>query len=170
MAGVEPDMAEWVGRTLESGPGDITVERGFIQHWCEAVENANPLFWDEAVAEEITGGRIAPPTMLSVWMRPLAWKPDRERARRPLELHFQLKEAFGLPEGVVAGNEIEFGVPVRLGDVIGTTESIREITEPQAKRLGTGRFWIIDVTYTNQRGQIVGVESYRMFAYRRNEP
>jgi hypothetical protein len=61
-------------------------------------------------------------------------------------------------------------VPVRLGDVISTIESIREITEPQTKRLGTGRFWTIDVTYTNQRGEIVGVETYRMFAYRRKEP
>jgi acyl dehydratase len=170
MAATQPDVAEWVGRTLDAGPGDIRVERGFVQHWCEAVQNANPLFWDDEVAQEATAGPIAPPTMLSVWMRPLAWRPGRERARRPLELHFQLKEAFDLPEGIVAGNEIEFGVPVRLGDVISTTESIREISEPQAKRLGTGRFWIVDVTYTNQHGEVVGVETYRMFAYRRDEP
>jgi acyl dehydratase len=170
MASTQPDVAEWVGRTLDAGPGDIMVERGFVQHWCEAVENANPLFWDDEVAQEVTAGPIAPPTMLSVWMRPLAWRPGRERDRRPLELHFQLKEAFDLPEGIVAGNEIEFGVPVRLGDVISTTESIREISEPQTKRLGTGRFWIVDVTYTNQHGEVVGVETYRMFAYRRDEP
>ncbi len=170
MAKVEPDVAEWVGRTLDAGPGDITVERGFVQHWCESVENGNPLFWDDDVAREVTDGPIAPPSMLSVWMRPLVWRPGRETARRPLELHFQLKEAFDLPEGIVAGTEIEFGVPVRLGDVISTTESIGEISEPHTKRVGTGRFWTVDVTYTNQRGEVVGVETYRMFAYQRDEP
>src|SRR5437016_4827506 len=95
-------VREWVGRTLEAGPGDIECERGSILHWCEATENANPLFWDRAVADEVTGGWVAPPTMLSVWMRPLVWKPNAKAgATRPLELHFQLKDAFGLPEGIV---------------------------------------------------------------------
>jgi hypothetical protein len=36
--------------------------------------------------------------------------------------------------------------------------------------LGTGRFWIIDVEYRNQRGDRVAVESYTGFGYRRAEP
>lgn len=167
MKAAEPDVAEWVGRTLEDPPGDVVVERGSILHWCEATENANPLYWDEAAAEEIAGGPVAPPTMLSVWMRPLTWRPGGAEARRPLELHFRLKEAFGLPEGIVTGNEIVFGVPARPGDRIRTSQTIREIGEARTNRLGTGRDWTIDVTYTNQRGEIAGVETYRMFCYRR---
>jgi acyl dehydratase len=164
----EADVQSWVGRTLDAGPGDVVVDRGYIQHWCEATENANPLFWDDRVAEELTTGPIAPPTMLSVWMRPLVWKPGSDERIRPLELHFQLKEALDLPEGIVAGNEIEFYAPVRPGDRISTTQSVREIGEVKENRLGTGRNWTIDVTYTNQRGQVVGVESYTMFSYRRD--
>ena len=166
----EPSVEDWVGRTLDAAEGDITVERGFIQHWCESVEDANPLYWDDDVAAAITGGPIAPPSMLSVWMRPLTFKPGRGESRRPLELHFQLKEAFDLPEGIVTGNEIEFREPVRLGDRISTAESVREIGEMRTNRLGTGRDWTVDVTYTNQRGGIVGIESYRMFSYRRPSP
>jgi uncharacterized protein len=33
--------------------------------------------------------------------------------------------------------------------------------------LGTGRFWVIDVVYRNQRGDLVAVESYTGFGYRR---
>jgi len=168
MTMTEEDLvARWVGRTLDAGPGDTECERGYILHWCEATENGNSLFWDEATADEITAGWIAPPTMLSVWMRPLAWKPGDAAGIRPLELHFQLKDAFGLPEGIVTGNEIEFGVPVRPGDRISTSQTVRDIGEVRTNRLGTGRPWTIDVTYTNQRGDVVGVETYRMFAYQR---
>ncbi len=164
----EADVLSWVGRTLDAGPGDVVVERSHIQHWCEATENGNPLFWDDAVAEEITAGPIAPPTMLSVWMRPLVWKPGPDQEIRPLELHFQLKDAMDLPEGIVVANEIEFHAPVRPGDRISTTQSVRDIGEIKENRLGTGRNWTIDVTYTNQRGETVGVESYTMFGYRRD--
>lgn len=159
-------VREWVGREIDAGFGDIECERGHILHWLEATENANPLYWDETVAEELTGGWIAPPTMLSVWMRPLRWKPDQpDDAIRPLELHFQLKDAFGLPEGIVTGNEIEFGVPVRPGDRLRTAQRVREIGDIKSNRLGTGRPWTIDVTYRNERGEVAGVETYQMFAY-----
>lgn len=157
---------EWEGRTLDAGPADITVERGYVLHWLESVENANPLHWDEAVADELTDGWIAPPTMLSVWMRPLTYTPDDGDERvRPLEIHFRLKDAFGLPEGIVKSNEMVFHEPVRMGDVISTTQTVREIGEERTNRLGTGRDWTIDVTSTNQRGELVGVETYVMFSY-----
>ena len=158
-------VAEWVGREHDAGWGDLICEPSLIQHWCEATENANPLYWDDVAAHDITGGPIAPPSMLSVWMRPLWWKPGSTEARRPLELHFTLKRELGLPEGIVTGNEIEFGEPVRPGDRIRTVERVREIGEVRTNRLGTGRDWTIDVTYTNQRGDVVGVETYRFFCY-----
>ena len=100
-------------------------------------------------------------------MRPLMWKPGPEDGVRPLELHFQLKDAFDLPEGIVSASEIEFHAPVRPGDRISTAQSVREIGEVRENRLGRGRNWTIDVTYTNQRGETVGVESYVMFSYRK---
>lgn len=157
---------DWVGRTLDNPPGDVVCERGYVLSWLEATENANPLFWDDAVAAELTGGPIAPPSMSSVWMRPLTWKPGGATKLRPLELHFQLKEAFGLPDGIVNRNEIVFHAPVRMGDRIATSETITEISDLEERRLGAGRFWTIDVTYRNQRDEVVAVETYRMFSYR----
>ena len=49
-------------------------------------------------------------------------------------------------------------------------ERLRSVTEEKTTRLGTGRFWVVDVEYRNQRGDIVGVESYTAFGYRRAEP
>ena len=162
------EVDDWVGFELDAGEGDVAAERGHVLHWCESVEDANPIYWDEDAANEITGGWIAPPTMLSVWMRPLMFNPRRGEAIRPLELHFRLKDAFELPDGIVTANEIEFREPVRMGDVISTRQSVREISDVKTNRLGTGRAWTIDVTYTNQRGEIVGIESYEMFSYVRD--
>lgn len=164
----EEDVQAWVGRTAEDPPGDIVCERGYILHWLEATENANPLYWDDAVADDLTGGPIAPPTMLSAWMRPLQFVPGRNEKRMPLSLHFDLKKALDLPEGIVAFNEMMFGVPVRPGDRVRTTQRIREISALKTRKLGTGRSWTIDVTYTNQRDEVVGVETYEMFAYKRD--
>ena len=56
---------------------------------------------------------------------------------------------------------------MRPGDRVRTVQRIRSISEETTKRLGTGRFWTIDVTYYNQRDEIAGIESYDMFGYRR---
>ncbi len=65
--------------------------------------------------------------MLSVWMRPLQFVPGREETSMPLSLHFDLKEAFELPDGVVSASEMTLHAPVRLGDRITTTQTIRDI-------------------------------------------
>ena len=37
-------------------------------------------------------------------------------------------------------------------------------------RVGTGRFWVIDLECFNQREEFVGRESYDCFGYRRESP
>ncbi len=147
--------------------GEFPVERGYIWTTCSSVENGNPLFWDDEVAEQITGGPIAPPTMVSVWFRPHHWAPDRATAGLPLQVHFDLKTAFGLPEAVMSENTIVFYEPVRPGDRLTTRQILRSVSGEKTTRLGTGRFWVIDVDYRNQRSERVAVESYTGFGYRR---
>jgi acyl dehydratase len=149
--------------------GEFPVEQGYIYTSCSSVENANPIFWDDAVADEITGGPIAPPTMISVWFRPHNWSPGRTEPAVPLQVHFDLKEKFGLPEAVMTDNTIVFHEPVRPGDRLKTRQILRSVSEPKTTKLGTGRFWVIDVEYLNQRDELVGVESYTGFGYKRDE-
>jgi len=44
---------------------------------------------------------------------------------------------------------------------------LRAVSEQKTTKLGTGRFWVIDVEYVNQRGESVGTETYTGFGYRR---
>ena len=105
--------------------------------------------------------------MLSTWFRPHHWAPGRHEQRLPLQVHFDLKGRFELPEAVMTENTIVFHEPVRPGEVLSTCQVLRSVTDEKTTRLGTGRFWVIDVEYRNQRDELVGVESWTGFGYRR---
>ncbi len=165
---IPPEIQGWVGKTLLEEEAEFDIEKGYIFTTCASVENGNPLFWDDAVAEGVTQGPIAPPTMMSVWMRPHAWQPGQKEQKLPLEVHFRLKKALELPEAIIAGNVLTFGEPVRPGDKLHTRQTLRSISEPKTNRLGTGRYWLIDLEFYNQRDEWVGTDSYDCFGYRRD--
>ena len=56
---------------------------------------------------------------------------------------------------------------MRPGDRLVTRQILRSVSDEKTTRLGTGRFWVIDVEYRNQRNELVAVESYTGFGYRR---
>jgi len=171
MSEIPGDLPEevkgWIGQKRYETRGDFDVERGYISTSCASVENGNPLFWDEKAASELTGGWIAPPTMISVWFRPHHWAPGRTEEAQPLQVHFDLKEALELPEAVMTDNTIVFRDPVRPGDRLSTWQVLRSVSAPKTTKLGTGRFWVIDVEYVNQKGESVGTETYTGFGYKR---
>jgi acyl dehydratase len=166
---VPDDVAGWIGETRYAETADFPVERGYVWTSCASVENGNPLFWDDKVAAEITGGPIAPPSTLSLWFRPHHWQPGQTTQKLPLQVHFDLKDRLGLPEAIMSDSEVVFHEPVRPGDVISTSQVLRSLSEPKTTKLGTGRFWVIDVPYRNQDGVLVGVETFTGFGYVRAE-
>ena len=165
---IPAEVQAWIGLKRYEEDTEFTIEPGYIATSCSSVENGNPLYWDDAVAAELTGGTIAPPSMLSVWFRPHHWAPGRgEQERLPLQVHFDLKKIFGLPEAVMTDNEISFGTPVRPGDKLRTCQVLHSVSPPKTTKLGGGRFWVIEVQYYNQRDEWVGTESYTGFGYKR---
>lgn len=163
------DVAGLIDEPQYELTGEFPVERGYIWTSCASVENGNPLYWDDELAAELTGGPIAPPTMVSVWFRPHHWTPGRDVQPLPLQVHFDLKARFDLPEAVMSDNTIVFHEPVRPGDVLTTLQRLRSVSEEKRTKLGIGRFWVIDVEYRNQHGDLVAVESYTGFGYRRDD-
>jgi len=161
------DVKSWIGQKKYELWGEFDVERGYIFTTCASVQNGNPLFWDEKAAQELTGGWIAPPTMISVWFRPHHWSPGRTEEAVPLQLHFDLKKRLGLPEAVMTDNTITFYEPVRVGDRLKTYQVLRSVSDEKQTKLGSGRFWVLDVEYENQKGEKVATESYTGLGYRR---
>jgi acyl dehydratase len=167
--GLPAEVADWIGQPRYEVVGEFPVERGYIWTACASVENGNPLFWEDDAADAITGGPVAPPSMLSVWFRPHHWRPGSSEQALPLQVHFDLKEVFGLPEAVMTDNTVIFGEPVRPGDVIRTYQVLTSVSEPKRTKLGAGRFWVIDVIYLNQNNDEVGRETYTGFGYKRDQ-
>jgi len=163
------EIASLIGVSQYEDQGEFPVERGYIWTTCSSVENANPLFWDDDVARELTDGPIAPPTMLSVWFRPHHWAPGRSEPGLALKVHFDLKAKLDLPEAVMTSNTMVFYDPVRPGDRLRTHQVLRSVSAEKSTKLGTGRFWVIDVEYHNQNDELVGIESYTGFGYRRQD-
>jgi acyl dehydratase len=174
MSDSDPDLPDDVVALLDvvqyPEEGEFPVEQGYIWTSASSVEDGNPLFWDPEVAEAVTDGPIAMPTMLSVWFRPHHWAPGRTAQALPLQIHFDLKERFDLPEAVMTDNTIVFHEPVRPGDRLHTCQILRSVSVPKTTKLGSGRFWVIEVEYRNQRDELVGIESYTGFGYRREAP
>jgi uncharacterized protein len=154
-----------IGTPMYLETATFPAERSYGYNTLAATQNANPLFWDDDVADELTEGVVLPPTTLSLWMRPHFWEPGAEGEQVALKVHFDLKEIFGLPEAVMTDNTITFHDPVRPGDVISNQQVLRSVSGPKTTKLGSGRFWVIDVEFRNDRGDLVGVETYTGFGY-----
>lgn len=168
MSELPAEVESWIGQRRYEESGEFDVEKGYIFTSCSSVRNGNPLFWDEKVAAELTGGPIAPPSMISVWFRPHYWSPGRTEEAVPMQLHFDLKAALGLPEAVMTDNTITFHEPVRVGDRLKTVQILRSVSGLKTTRLGTGRFWVLDMEIENQNGELCAIESYTGYGYKRS--
>jgi len=165
--GIPAEVQALIGVPQHAEESSFAIEMGYVYNTCAAVQNGNPLFWDEAVARALTQGWITPPTMMSVWFRPHYWVPGASGERLALQLHFDLKRLFDLPEAIIAGNETVFGVPVRPGDRLRAHQVLRSVSAVKTTRVGVGRFWVIDLECHNQHGEFVGRDTYDCFGYRR---
>ena len=182
MKALPKTLEEWKGFEFDN-IAELTVERGFIDHWLEATRDANPVYWNDDIADEVSGGIVAPAPMALTFGMSYRWTPKRPDevwdmhkveppeiktpVRMPAEAHFALKEFTGLKEGIVGGIESEFHAPLHLGDRLRVISRVTEIGEERTNRLGTGRPWTVEIEYRNQRDELVGIDRYKYFCYNR---
>jgi acyl dehydratase len=124
------------------------VDRKWVQQFVDAFEDANPLWSDEeyARAEGLFGGTIAPPTFFA------ALDPVE---RRDLLLDEWVETIpYKNTGGGNAFNEVEYYLPIRVGDSICVEVTYTEIYERDGR---TGRllFRIRENVLRNQRGEVV---------------
>ena len=132
-----------------------------------SVENGNPLFWDDAAAEAITGGPIAPPTMVSVWFRPHHWAPGRTAASSAAAGPFRPEGAIRTPRG--RHDRQHHRVP-RAGpsrDLLRTHQVLRSVSEPEDDEARNRPVLGHRRRVPQPARRAGGVESYTGFGYRR---
>ncbi|NIB42150.1 MaoC family dehydratase [Pseudomaricurvus alkylphenolicus] len=166
MIAIPDDVQEKIGVPLWASHSGCVVNDTSIKSYCAAARNGSTLFWRDTSGAPRESAP-APAAMVSVWGRPDMWRPDADEPQWALQSHFYLKRELGLQDAVIVDSELEIAKPLRIGDLVDSVEIIRSISELKTTRLGTGRFWDIDVVYRNQSGEHVGTETYRAFGYQK---
>ena len=136
-----------------------------VRAMCAAAENANPAWWDAQASHDLLGAAYCPPAMLPAWGRPEVWEPTGAKSEKALQAHFDLKEMLGYEASVAVSYTTTFFAAVKIGDSFHTRQVVREVGPVKTTRLGTGRFWTVEMEYLDQQGAIAGVESYVFFGF-----
>jgi uncharacterized OB-fold protein/acyl dehydratase len=165
---LEKKIRAFVGRPI--GPpraGRDPVNEPMIRQWCEVMGDQLPVYWDAAAAKNsVHGGIVAPPLMLGAWtmqgweMRLGYDEPKNEEHR----LHKILTEA-GYTGVLGTDTEQGFTRYLRPGDEVTANTVIAEISEEKATGAGVGYFITTRTTFTDQNGEEVGFESFRVLKF-----
>lgn len=159
--------------TRESEPetAPLEVNEYLIRHWCETLEDGNPLYLDEQYAKA-QGFRsvVAPPgSFMTAFSMQFRWPwPPGGRDPAP-HIHYSIKEILNLPVGIITAIEVEMGEPLQIGDRLNVSQLLVSVSEWKKTRLGEGHFWTMDRIYRNQRKQLVARERMSAFGYGRQE-
>ncbi len=139
MRSIAENFKKLVG--IEAEPEFWDVEKGHIKRFAQAIGDENPIYYDEEYAKKTRyGGIVAPPFFLID--AGLVKLVDRLVAMCP-EL-----------ANINGSTEIEFYRPMMVGDRIKTVAKLADVEEKVGKS-GPMIFLTIEVTYTNQRQEIV---------------
>jgi acyl dehydratase len=152
------DLVGWESQPRQS---PYPVNEAMARFWCEMVEDANPIYFDEAYARSTwLEGTLAPPAMLFTWGRPMLWPPvETKGAVDELALD-------GCTTTVAVNAVQEYFLPVRYGDTLTVTNRLAAVSDEKTTRLGTGHFITTVETFRNQRGDAVGTHTFTLFTYR----
>ena len=149
----------------------LEVNEYLIRHWCEMIEDGNPLYLDADYARSQGFRTVVAPlgsvmTTFAMHFR-WPWPPgDNEPVRH---IHYDVKDALNLPVGIISQVEIESGVPLQVGDRVSISQRLVSVSPWKKVRGGEGHFWVMDRLYRNQRAELIMRERMTAFGYGRQE-
>jgi hypothetical protein len=163
--------AKLMALATESAPEEAPIEVSdyLIRHWCETLEDGNPLYLDtEYARSQGYDSVIAPPgSVMTTFAMPLRWPwPPGGKEPAP-HIHYTIKALLDLPVGIINEIEVETGVALQLGDRVSVSQRLVSITPWKKTRLGEGHFWTMDRLYRDQEGALVCRERMTAFGYGR---
>lgn len=167
----ELDLSSYVGG--DCGPYNSwdAVNTSMIRHWCEAMDDNNPIYTDPIAArEQGFTDVVAPPAMLQAWtMVGLAGKqPPGSTTENPMAMLSVLEDA-GFAAVVAVNCEQEYLRYLLPGDQVYYRSSIEDISTKKTTALGIGYFVTQLVSFYDQDDALVGTMRFRVFKYRPRE-
>ncbi|GAA1267511.1 MaoC family dehydratase N-terminal domain-containing protein [Pseudonocardia aurantiaca] len=143
------------------------IETAAVWNFCEAVEDANPVYWDaeQAIASRF-GRMIAPPQALMALNMAAWWLPDflRERAEQrekelgpsPSSLVYDIVRELGFTTATNVTREEEYLEPFGPGDGrMGQTDRLVHVSDVKQTRVGRGVFLTTEIEYITEVDETV---------------
>ncbi len=167
MSNVYEKLKAMVGEASELIASVDKVDRATIRHWCEAIQDGNPMYTDEAYAENSKyKGIIAPPQMVqSYTMKPI-WPKSEEKGTSPLGKAVDMMNEAGYFAVVATNTSHTYFAPMRPGDRIFQKVKLASVSPEKKTGLGTGHFVTVEQTYTNQKEEVVCVQSFTVLLFK----
>ncbi len=146
------------------------VNRPMIRHFVEAMGDANPVYLDDEAA--IASGRtgiVAPPPMLSTWLM-VGYRAHMAALRggapdSPMTRLLALLADAGFTGVVATDDEHEYLRELQPGDQLAMTTVIEDVSPCKQTGLGAGHFITTLRTYTDQNGEIVARQRFRVLRF-----
>ena len=168
------DSSSEIRQQLEVHIGDAAgphygwdaVNQAMIRHWCEAMGDTNPAYF-ESEYSSAQGGVQAPPTMMQAWTMPGFGGEFKQGSdtRNPMGVKDRL-ETLGYTAVVAVNCDQDYFLPIKDGDNIHSSTRIDSISEEKQTALGDG-FFVTQLTdYFNQDDEKVGSMSFRILLYK----
>jgi len=162
---------KYIGMVSGVKTGEPVLARD-IRRYALAIDDPNPIYYDEEAAQKGRYGKLVAPPGYICWAI-----HDPKLEKRVEELGEDgLANFLGIPEfpdawslgWVRGGEEYEFFKPVFAGDRISVQVKFLDVFEKQGKS-GTLVFTNSEATYTNQNGELLAKQRITMIATPRKE-
>jgi uncharacterized OB-fold protein len=163
----EKKIQAYVGREVcPRQPAKDPVNPAMIRHWAEAIGDGNPAYQDTAWAEQSRRGKvIAPPAMMYVWNQEGIKVATDGRPSDPQSDLVELFNAHGFT-GTLGTNVVqEYDKEISPGDTVHMEMVIDNISEQKATARGIGYFFETLATFTDQHGDTIGTQRFRVLKF-----
>jgi acyl dehydratase len=172
---LDEQLQALVGQPISAaGPthGPDPVNQPMIRHWAAAFEDGNPVYTDpDAAGQSRFGEIVAPPLMLQTWtMATPMITGIAERGGSPVESKrasvIEVLDQAGFVGTLASNSEFEILRYLRVGDTVEASTVLESASPEKKTRIGAGHFITWVTTYTDQHGEVVGRQRFRILKFK----
>jgi len=153
-----------IGRTAPFHTAPDPVNLPMARHWCDIIDDRNPVYTDAAFAEaSVFRGIVAPPAMLDVWDKPglhMVRDPGNPQAAALTVLDRE-----GFTSTVAVNSDLELDRYLRPGELVHSTLTLEDVSDEKQTALGTGHFVTSRIRYL-VGDEAVGSVLFRVLKFR----
>jgi len=173
---ITPEQADRLAR-LKQFEGQVVgepfrahdpVNQPMIRHWCDAMEDDNPVYTNPERAEASAhGGIVAPPGMIQAWtmagLRGVSQDPEAGPSAQ--EKIWEILDDGGFTSVVAVSADQEYERYVRPGDHLSCTITIENISPEKKTGLGVGHFITQLYSWATDDGEVVATMRWRLLKF-----